>query len=230
MPPVRERLTAIWHGKGWFKPIQTITEFASLSELRTKWTCQTRGSVRLRHLRQPLQAILRIESLSTDRFLLDHWRPQIRDPNARRRLELSLAAILKPPVLAHLPPSFRLAPEDGAVSAWITARDAESDVLTVRAKEDGRLIGLVLLAKGSDTEDEVVHVGYLLAERAWGQGAASEILEGIVSFLRAFAPIRLVGGVDPDNPASARVLQKTGFSRDPVLSMRGGDIYSLDIE
>lgn len=111
-----------------------------------------------------------------------------------------LRAILTPAVLSHLPtPLHHADPE-----RWIAERLAESDVFAVTS--DGALIGLVMLA-----QMDAVHVGYLLAEGAWGKGFASELLRGLVKALSANAPMELRAGVAKDNPASARVLEKAGF-------------------
>lgn len=111
-----------------------------------------------------------------------------------------LRAILTPPVLAHLPPPLQHADPE----RWIADRLDESEVYAVMT--DGALIGLVMLA-----HFDAVHVGYLLAEDAWGQGFASELLHGLVKALSAKAPLDLRAGVAKDNPASARVLEKAGF-------------------
>ena len=57
-----------------------------------------------------------------------------------------------------------------------------------------------------------VRLGYLLAEQAWGRGLASELVGGFVCWYEANPAIRhLVAGVDQDNVASVRVLEKNGF-------------------
>ena len=69
----------------------------------------------------------------------------------------------------------------------------------------------------------------LFAKSVWGRGAASEVVTGLVQSLRASASIRLIGGVDPANPASTRVLEKAGFARDPALSSEDSTIYTKDL-
>ena len=57
-----------------------------------------------------------------------------------------------------------------------------------------------------------VHLGYVLAESAWGQGLGSELVEGFVEWCRGERQIRsLIGGVAADNLASVRILEKNGF-------------------
>jgi len=171
---------------------------------------------------------VQITSFSTDRYTVRPWRSALSDPAARADLETALARILTPEVLAHLPPSLTLGPGD-RVADWIDAREAESDVLTVTTARDGELIGLVILAQDPDAALPTVHLGYLFAKSVWGRGAASEVVTGLVQSLRASASIRLIGGVDPANPASTRVLEKAGFARDPALSSEDSTIYTKDL-
>jgi RimJ/RimL family protein N-acetyltransferase len=57
-----------------------------------------------------------------------------------------------------------------------------------------------------------VHLGYVLAESAWGQGLGSELVEGFVECCRGERRVRtLIAGVAADNPASIRILEKNGF-------------------
>ena len=102
-------------------------------------------------------------------------------------------------------------------------------MLTVTTARDEELIGLVILAQDPDAALPTVHLGYLFAKSVWGRGAASEVVTGLVQSLRASAPVRLVGGVDPANPASARVLEKAGFARDPAQSSQDSTIYTKDL-
>ena len=127
-------------------------------------------------------------------------------------LEDTLVSLLTLCVLKHLPPSLQLSDGAESVSAWIDERVAESDVLLVEQTEDSELIGLVILSpEKEDGRIRSVHIGYLLAESVWGKGIAIELLTGLVSAMEALKPVTLTGGVDKNNPSSARVLQKAGF-------------------
>lgn len=88
------------------------------------------------------------------------------------------------------------------------------------------MIGLVILASDTDpSEPQTIHIGYLLAKSAWGKGLASELVSGLVAEVKHHGPIKLVGGVDRSNPASARVLQKAGFALAPTQLETGTDTY-----
>lgn len=130
------------------------------------------------------------EGLATARLRLRPWGPA-------RGIE-GLERLLRPAVLAPLPPSL----QERDPARWIAARRAEAEVLAIEA--DSALVGVALLA-GRDP----VHLGYLLAEEAWGKGFASEAVAGLLAALPGES---FRAGVARDNPASGRVLVKAGFA------------------
>jgi ribosomal-protein-alanine N-acetyltransferase len=95
---------------------------------------------------------------------------------------------------------------DLAARAW--ARDGVGPyVIESRA---GELLG----STGIDLRpDQRGVTGYVLARAHWGRGYASEVLAGIVAIARALGLRGLSACVHPDNAASIRVLEKSGFVR-----------------
>ncbi len=138
----------------------------------------------------------------TERLEVVDWAPVLADAAARRRLEAELARVLTPAVLVSLPEALAMR---SPVGEWIDARAAEGRVLLVRGRAGGALLGLLILAEVAPGE---AHLGYLLAEHAWGRGLATELVWGLVA---GAGPVRWRAGVDAGNPASARVLEKCGF-------------------
>ncbi|WP_170763393.1 GNAT family N-acetyltransferase [Ruegeria lacuscaerulensis] len=170
------------------------------------------------------------DRFATQRLSVSDWRPEIADQRLRRTLEVDLTKVLTPAVLKPLPPSMQLEGQLEGVTAWIDARHAESDVLLVRQQQDNQLIGLMILARSPDAMDSLtIHIGYLFAESAWGFGYATELLNGFVAACSFDQTLRLVAGVEHDNPASARVLQKTGFMLLPEQSSESTEMYFRDI-
>lgn len=171
-----------------------------------------------------------LDRFITERLTVRNWRPFIEDTAARHELEAALSAVLTNPVLEQLPTSLQLDHQGDSIALWIDARAAESEVLLVEQTDDEELIGLMILALDPDSEKPTFHIGYLLATSAWGQGFASELVNGLIFALARDGPMRLVGGVSDGNPASARVLQKTGFVLDPDLSTPSTSKYFRDID
>jgi RimJ/RimL family protein N-acetyltransferase len=125
----------------------------------------------------------------------------------------TLATLLSRPVTHHLPPSMQYPGTYGDIADWVADRLDEARVYWVRDRTDARLIGAVLLHEDTETDPRTLHLGYFLGQQSWGQGLASELLAGLVQSLRQCDNAVIVAGVDPDNTASARVLEKVGFSR-----------------
>jgi RimJ/RimL family protein N-acetyltransferase len=156
-----------------------------------------------------------IEGFQTKRLLVAPWTLRLGQPNYHEVLR----EMLTPLVLAHLPPPLQVVAD---IDAWVADRNAESDVYDLSVV--GTSIGLLILAQ---IEPGQIHIGYLLAENAWGKGYASELVQGLV----VAAPLNatLIGGVDSKNPASARVLEKAGFAKDDVNTTDDHATYFLAI-
>ncbi len=165
----------------------------------------------------------------TDRLTVAVWDDVIASSEERAALSRDLIGVLTPPVLAHLPPSMQLS-HPAEISDWTTARQAESTVLTVRAT-GADLVGLVILARApGEMYPDTFHIGYLLAEAAWGHGYATELIAGLVAWFRKQGDaVQLWGGVSRDNGASARVLTKNGFVSDEASATADAEIYGLYI-
>lgn len=80
------------------------------------------------------------------------------------------------------------------------------------------------------TEGGLVRLGYLLAESVWGRGLASELVPGLVGWCLGEPDVRwLRAGAALDNPASTRVLEKTGFFVAEHDGGSGEPIYEVDV-
>ena len=78
---------------------------------------------------------------------------------------------------------------------------------------DGEAAGGIGLERGGDVYRGTAEIGYWLGEAHWGRGIATEALRAVTSW--AFATldlVRLEAGVFEWNPASARVLEKAGYT------------------
>ncbi len=96
-----------------------------------------------------------------------------------------------------------------AMEAWIKRCNGPgSHAFSVSTKVDGQSIGVVGFGGGQ----AVSELGYILGRAFWGQGYATEAVSVMVGTARSLG----LGGLQAysfvENPASARVLEKAGFS------------------
>ena len=164
---------------------------------------------------------------TTERLCVMRWTDCLADKDQFQKLVEELAPVLTPSVLRHLPVSLQISDGPDTIASWARAREAESNVLTIRNKETSALLGLVFLAEDHGAKGGLaIHLGYLLAEYAWNKGYATEVLLGLVEWLgEQSRAVVLLGGVEKDNAASARVLVKAGFEISPELSGGETDMF-----
>ena len=132
-----------------------------------------------------------------------------------------LANWLSPAVTQYLPPDLVVAgPVDAG--AWL-ARLMRGGMVHMVHK-DQKLIGFLTVHR---QEAGHMMIGYLFAQSTWGQGLASELLRGLIDQLAQTKwSGEILGGVDPNNPASAAVLRKAGFTK-THSDRPGTDFYAL---
>ncbi len=97
----------------------------------------------------------------------------------------------------------------GTVLSWAITR-----------REDGRLIGTTDIRLDGHRGE----IGYVLARSAWRQGYASEAASAVVAWGLAQPELHRVWAVcDVENPASARVMEKAGMTREGLPPRVGRD-------
>jgi ribosomal-protein-alanine N-acetyltransferase len=74
---------------------------------------------------------------------------------------------------------------------------------------------------------ERAETGYVLARDAWGNGYATEALQGTIASARRVGIRRLTAGVHADHAASVHVLEKAGFVREGVRPGQPTDFPNL---
>lgn len=148
--------------------------------------------------------------LQGDGFVLRPWRAE----DARWLIRHANHADVAAPLSDRFPHPYRR--ED----AWRFLAGEVVDLAepTFAIDIDGRAcggIGARLL--GGDREGSA-ELGYWLGRRLWGQGRMTRIVDRFVPWLMSEFDIhRVQANVLTSNPASARVLLKTGFSEEGVL-------------
>ncbi|MDE2838954.1 MAG: GNAT family protein [Chloroflexota bacterium] len=97
--------------------------------------------------------------------------------------------------------------------AWVQLqkdRDPQTEFAIANADE---AIGGIGLRPQSDIHRRSAEVGYWLGEPFWGQGITTHALRVITEYaFQAFDLVRVYASVKEWNPASARVLEKCGFT------------------
>ena len=78
---------------------------------------------------------------------------------------------------------------------------------------DGAAVGGIGVHPGEDVHRHTATVGYWLGEEFWGRGIMTEAVTAVTDFCFENFPLRRISAeVFANNPASARVLEKAGFT------------------
>ena len=96
---------------------------------------------------------------------------------------------------------------------WVQlAREAQPETSFAIAV-DGEAVGGIGITLNKDVHRHSAEVGYWIGRAFWGRGIATDAVRAISSWAFAnFDLCRLYAGVFAWNPASARVLEKAGFT------------------
>lgn len=98
---------------------------------------------------------------------------------------------------------------------WIERCLQEDPPQNVVVARDDRLIGVCGIDVGSGVSQYTGSVGYWLGESHWGEGIMTAAFGAFLEYVwDTFAVERLQAEVFAWNPASARVLENHGFSRE----------------
>jgi RimJ/RimL family protein N-acetyltransferase len=165
----------------------------------------------------------------TDRLRVENWNAALRDRGTRSALITELSALLTPAVTQYLPEPMQIHEGPNEIEKWVSARTGESDVFCVRDARTQELLGLLVLGASPGATGALnVRLGFLLAEKAWGKGIATELVKGLVGWCaKQASPVQLLGGVEVENAASAAVLIKAGFTRAADMSTGETDTFRL---
>ena len=172
-------------------------------------------------------------SFTTRRLLVKEWHSLSSDEWMEQDLAVAVSKMLTESVTRSLPPGWQGPYSIERAQQWIQERDGEGTTLLVVELGERKAVGLVILFEseaftGSGVEQRL---GYLFAERAWGKGFASELLLGYVAWCKQNGVESVVAGVECENIASRRVLEKVGFLLDSSTDEERGDelVYRLKL-
>ena len=113
--------------------------------------------------------------------------------------------------------------EERAVRAWLRLHiGPHAESFVVLRKSDEAVIGMA----GFGGDGATAELGYGFGRRYWNRGYASEAVAALVELAGRIEVQTLDAYAFPDNPASVRVLEKTGFEDRGVIERnypaRGG--------
>jgi len=153
-------------------------------------------------------------NFKTPRLSVASWRQQQQGAEAEKRFAEKVMENLTPAVTKDLPEDWDQLNNQEEAREWIQSRDEESHFVCITQSSSQEILGFIFLYESyMDHPLFDLRFGYLLSEKSWGQGLGTEIIQGLIQWCQEEGHIQsLSGGVDHDNIASIRVLEKAGFS------------------
>ena len=148
----------------------------------------------------------------TEHLIVREWHSKLVDSAGDLDLVKVVREMLSSAVTRSLPEDWQGDYTMARAKQWIEERDQEGVTLLVRDRLSCSPVGLVILHESGDgPRSGSVRLGYLIAESSWGRGMASELIGGFIDWSRENRISSIVAGVERDNVASRRVLEKNGF-------------------
>jgi Acetyltransferases, including N-acetylases of ribosomal proteins len=95
---------------------------------------------------------------------------------------------------------------------------AQQPVMNFAIEYQGKYVGNIGLVRGTDIYCKSAEVGYFIGEPYWNKGIASQAVRLITRYgFESLGLIRIYTGVFEYNPASMKVLEKCGFTREAIF-------------
>lgn len=164
----------------------------------------------------------------TARLLVDEWHSFTDEEWAQQNHAQTVQDILTPAVTKNLPPSWQGHFTHERAQQWADERDNEGSTLLAIDQSNKKTVGIIILF---ETEDQGhFRLGYMLKESAWGKGFASELIGGFVGWCRTSGIKSLTGGVERNNVASRRVLEKCGFVLQTCSKDKNEQMFILNLK
>ena len=115
----------------------------------------------------------------------------------------------------------------------VTMRDENAKEFVLGIEVDGVAVGAIGVVLGIDIERVSGELGYWLSEEFWGRGIVTAAIRRFAPWaMERFHLTRLHADTFHDNPASARVLEKAGFTKESVkrrAAIKNGEIKDLNV-
>jgi ribosomal-protein-alanine N-acetyltransferase len=112
-------------------------------------------------------------------------------------------------------PHRRLAETESYIDRCLMAPATRARTYALIGRAEGRLVGAFELRR---PEPHRLDCGYVLARPLWGRGLMTEALAETARWAMSRDDVWRIGAVcDVDNPASARVMEKSGLACEGIL-------------
>lgn len=150
--------------------------------------------------------------IDTDRLLINDW--HYFDPKKLGQNDLAeiISNLLTRDTTQHFPCMWQGNYSKKRAEYWITERDNEAKTLLAVHKQTNTAVGYLSFFKtGDNTEGTKLNIGYLCSHELWGNGLATELVEGFIDWCKKNSIHTITAAVDFDNIASMRVLEKNNF-------------------
>jgi ribosomal-protein-alanine N-acetyltransferase len=106
----------------------------------------------------------------------------------------------------------------GDTQKYIATALAASPTTVFAIEVDGEAVGVIGLTMGEGERRHSAELGYWLGEPFWGQGIISTAVAATTEYaIKELGVSRIESYVFSWNPASARVLEKVGYTREGIL-------------
>jgi len=105
------------------------------------------------------------------------------------------------------------------INEWVEEYEKDKSFYqwAIVLKELGEPIGTISVVEKNEQID-MVHIGYCIGSKWWGNGYMSEAFACIISFLfEEVGAQRIESQHDPNNPASGKVMEKCGLKYEGTL-------------
>lgn len=152
-------------------------------------------------------------NFQTERLNIVGYTSHINSQFNKDNLTNQVIEIMSPKVTELLPSGWQDINTAIVVDKWLKQINNECSFLLVKLKNTNEVIGFIFLYEPDDTQPPFdIRLGYLLSEKYWGGGLGSELINGLLSCCKSSGAINIItGGVEADNVASIKVLEKNGF-------------------
>lgn len=137
--------------------------------------------------------------------------------------------IMTPNVTKTLPEGWQNLDSFYKVENWIIERKAECNFNAIILNGTSNIVGFLFLYIDNKTKElSEIRLGYLLAESIWSKGIGSELINGLVKWAKNTKIINSIsGGVEKENIASIKILEKNGFYKSNEELTRGVFLYRI---